>query len=391
MAADTYTEVTRRSWGSKLGGSIKGIFGGLVIAAIGVVLLWWNEGRAVTTARSLKEGARDVVSVLAERVDAGNEGKPIHTSGEATTSETLVDPVCGVQVQAIALRRKVEMYQWQESSRSETRKKLGGGEETVTTYTYERAWVDKPIDSNDFKKPEGHTNPGSFPLDSETWRAATVTLGAFTLSPGLVSQIGTFDPLPPPDPARVAIAPARGRRAHLQGSYLYLGFDPGRPEVGDLRLSFAMVRPTTVSVVAQQTGGTLTAYQTKAGRALQMLALGVRPADAMFEAAEQSNTMLTWLLRLVGFVLLFVGLNALFRPFVVLGDVVPFIGNLLGKGTAAVSFLIAAVIALVVIALAWIAHRPLLGIGLLAVAAVALVLILTRRKKAGPPPLPSAA
>lgn len=139
MAADTYTEVTRRSWGSKLGGSIKGIFGGLVIAAIGVVLLWWNEGQAVTTARSLKEGARDVVSVLAERVDAGNEGKPIHTSGEATTSETLVDPVCGVQVQAIALRRKVEMYQWQESSRSETRKKLGGGEETVTTYTYERA------------------------------------------------------------------------------------------------------------------------------------------------------------------------------------------------------------------------------------------------------------
>ncbi len=391
MAADTYTEVTHRSWGSKLGGSIKGIFGGLVIAALGVALLWWNEGRAVTTARSLKEGASAVVSVLAERVDGGNEGKLIHTSGEATTSETLVDPLCGVQARAIALQRKVEMYQWKESSRSETKKKLGGGEETVTTYTYERAWEDRPIDSSDFRKPEGHTNPGSFPLESETWRATTVTLGAFTLSPGLVSQISTFEPLPPPDPARVGITPARGRRAHLQGSYLYLGFDPSRPEVGDVRVSFAMVRPATVSVVAQQTGGTLTAYQTKAGRALQMLEMGVRPADAMFKAAQQSNTMLTWLLRLVGFVLIFVGLNALFRPFVVLGDVVPFIGNLLGKGTAAVSFLIAAVIAFVVIALAWIAHRPILGIALLAAAAVALVLVLTRKKKAGPPPLPAAA
>lgn len=391
MVADTYTEVTHRSWGSKLGGSIKGIFGGLVIAALGVALLWWNEGRAVTTARSLTEGARVVVSVAADRVDGGNEGKLVHMSGPATTAETLADPVCGVQAAAIALRRTVEMYQWDESSRSETKKKLGGGEETVTTYSYERKWSERPIDSSDFKKPDGHTNPGSFPLESETWRAATVTLGAFTLSPGLVSQISTFEPLPPPDPYRVRIPVGQGRRAQVQGAYLYIGFDPGRPEVGDLRIAFAAVRPATVSVVAQQAGGTLGAYQTKAGRAIQMLEMGMLPADAMFKAAQQSNTMITWLLRAVGFFMIFIGLSACLRPLVVLGDVVPFVGNLLGKGTAAVSFLAAAVIALVVIALAWIAHRPLLGIGLLAVAVVALVLILTRRKKAGPPPLPSAA
>lgn len=389
MAADTYTEVTRRSWGSKLGGSIKGIFAGILMILVAMAMLWWNEGRAVLTASSLKEGARAVISVGAERIESVNEGKLIHLSGVATTSETLADPQCGVQAQAIALRRTVEMFQWEENSRSETKKKLGGGEETVTTYTYEKRWSERPIDSARFKKPEGHANPERMPFESETWRAGTVTLGAFTLSPALVSQMGTFEPVPPPDPYRVHIPAAQGRRVQLAASYLYLGRDPARPEVGDVRVSFSQVRPATVSVVARQVGGTLTSYPTKAGRPIQMLSAGQLPADAMFKSAQQSNTMLTWLLRVVGFVLIFAGLGALLRPLVVLGDVIPFVGNLIGKGTAAVSFLGAAVISFVVIALAWIAHRPLLGIGLLAVALVALVLIL-RRKKAQPPPLPAA-
>lgn len=388
---DTYTEVTRRSWGSKLSGSLKGIFGGLVIAAVGIALLWWNEGRAVSTARALTRGAKMAVSIPADRIAAQFEGKLVHTSGEATTSETLVDPACGVQARALALRRTVEMYQWQETARSETKKKLGGGEETVTTYTYDKVWTDKLIDSRGFKKPEGHTNPEGFPFASETWRAGTVMLGAFTLSPRLASKISTFEPLPPPDPAFLNVPAARGRRLLVHGNYLYLGFDPSRPQVGDVRVSFASVRPTFVSVVAQQAGGALAPYPIERDQTLHLLEIGVHPVDAMFKAAQQRNSVLTWLLRLVGFVLIFVGLNALFRPLVVLGDVVPFVGNLLGKGAAAVSFLLAAVIAFVVIALAWIAHRPILGVALFAGAALALVLVLTRRKKkVVPPPLPAA-
>ena len=390
MAADTYTEVTSRSWGSKLGSSIKGVFGGLVIAALGIALLWWNEGRAVTTARSLKEGAKVVVSVIPDRVDGANDGKLVHMTGVATTTDTLADPDCGVQVQAIALQRTVEMYQWKEDKKSETKKKLGGGDETVTTYSYSKAWSKDAIDSGAFKQPEGHSNPGSLPLASETWRANQVMLGAFALGGGLVVQMTDFQAVPPPDPARMTIPVARGRRAQIAGSSLYLGSNPSSPQVGDVRLSFAQVPPGTVSVVAQQTGSSLAAYQTKAGRAIQMLQMGVHPADAMFKSAMQSNRMMTWLLRLLGFFLIFVGLKAFLGPLVALGDVVPFIGNLIGGGTSLVAFLGAAVISLVVIALAWLAHRPVLAIGLLAGALVALVLILMRRKKALPPPLPVA-
>ena len=40
----------------------------------------WNEGRAVRTAESLEEGAGAVVSVPADAVDPGNEGKLVHVS-----------------------------------------------------------------------------------------------------------------------------------------------------------------------------------------------------------------------------------------------------------------------------------------------------------------------
>ncbi|HNX49481.1 MAG TPA: TMEM43 family protein [Thermoanaerobaculaceae bacterium] len=389
MPADTYTEVTSRSWGSKLGSSIKGVFGGLVIAALGVALLWWNEGRAVTTARGLKEGASVVVSVAPDRVDAANEGKLVHMTGVAATTSMLSDPDCSIQVQAIALRRTVEMYQWKEEKKSETKKKLGGGDETVTTYSYSRVWSEEAIDSGAFKKPEGHANPATLPLSSEIWRANQVMLGAFSMGSGLIGQMKDFVPLPPPDPTRTSVPAARGRRAQVSGSSLYLGPDPGNPQVGDLRLSFSQVLPATVSVIAQQTGGSLAAYQTKAGPAIQMLKTGAFPAEAMFKAAMQSNRMITWLLRLFGFFLVFVGLKAFLGPLVALGDVVPFIGNIIGGGTSLVAFLGAAVISLVVIALAWLVYRPVLTIGLLAVALVALVLIL-RRRKASPPPLPAA-
>lgn len=44
----------------------------------------------------------------------------------------------GIKVGAIALQRSVEYYQWVEVAKKTKKDKLGGSEETVTTYTYER-------------------------------------------------------------------------------------------------------------------------------------------------------------------------------------------------------------------------------------------------------------
>ena len=69
MAQDTFTEVTRQGWGSRLGGSLKGILVGFVLVGAGIVLLFFNEGRAVKRAKALDHGSAAVVSVAATSVD----------------------------------------------------------------------------------------------------------------------------------------------------------------------------------------------------------------------------------------------------------------------------------------------------------------------------------
>ena len=54
---DPFTVTTNESWGSRLVNSIKSVIFGFVLFVVAFPLLFWNEGRAVQTARSLEEGA----------------------------------------------------------------------------------------------------------------------------------------------------------------------------------------------------------------------------------------------------------------------------------------------------------------------------------------------
>jgi hypothetical protein len=130
-------------------------------------LLWSNEGNAVRTYKTLKEGGGAVVSVSAESVDPQNSGKLVHITGRAHTDAVLKDPVFGVSAAALKLRRVAAMYQWKEDSESQTKNKVGGGSETVTTYKYGKVWSEKWIDSSNFKEQAGHQNPAALPYESQ--------------------------------------------------------------------------------------------------------------------------------------------------------------------------------------------------------------------------------
>ena len=54
MSQDRFTEVTSQSWLSRIGGAIKGVLMGFVLFILAFPLLFWNEGRAVTTYKTLK-------------------------------------------------------------------------------------------------------------------------------------------------------------------------------------------------------------------------------------------------------------------------------------------------------------------------------------------------
>jgi hypothetical protein len=134
--SDTFVETTSKSWLSRIAGSIGGIIFGILLIIAAIVLLTWNEGRAIQTARSLAEGGKTVIDVAPDPIDQANNGKLIHVSGTASATAATADPEFGVSVVSLRLRRIAEMYQWEEDKDEQTHKSLGGSEETTTTYTY---------------------------------------------------------------------------------------------------------------------------------------------------------------------------------------------------------------------------------------------------------------
>jgi len=348
---DVFTETTQQSWFSRIGGAMVGLLLGLVLIPGGGFLLFWNEGRAVQTARSLTEGAGLVVSVAPEVIDRAREGRLIHVAGTLTIPSPPRDAEFNVTAPAGALRlfRRVEMYQWQEESRSETRNRLGGGTETVTAYSYSRVWREGRIDSSRFHQPEGHQNPQARST-SRSWNAENARLGAFRLE---AAQINEVDP-----------------EQDIGEATRFIGQDANAPRVGDMRVSWRMARPESLSIIAAQTGDGLGPYATRAGDTLMMVQTGRMPAATMFAAAEEDNAILTWLLRVAGALVIFFAFTLLFAPLKVVADIIPPLGWLVGFGTGVLAAMLTLVLAPFIIAIAWLTFRPLLAGGIILVGLV---------------------
>jgi hypothetical protein len=87
---------------------------------------------------------------------------------------------------------------------------------------------------------------------------------------------------------------------------------------------------------------------------------------------------------------MFIGWMLMMRPLVVLADVIPFLGNVIGAGTGVVALLVTAVVAPIVIAIAWLWYRPLVSAGVLvigfAIAYAIKTLAARRHARAAPAP-----
>ena len=382
MSDDNFSTVSTQSWFSRIADSIKGMLFGGLLAIVAVVVLFWNEGRAVNRAQALTEGAGAVVAASAERVDPANDGKLVHLSGLATTTETLADGEFGVATNVLKLRRTAEMYQWKETKSESKDKNLGGSETTKTTYSYAKQWSESLIDSAQFKQREGHTNPAAMPYSARKLTAEKITLGGFTLSSSLAAMIDNFTELPVEQTE--ALPPPVKAKAKLQDRRIFLGADPASPQIGDQRIGFQIARPAVVSLVARQVKGTFEPYTTKNDGKIELLQVGEFSAAVMFKQAESQNAWLTWAPRLGGFIAMWIGFMLIAKPLAVLGDLVPFIGTVIEFGMGLITMLFAGVISLVTVAVAWIVYRPVLGVALL-VAAIALPFLVKRMRSGAKP------
>ena len=432
-----YTETTTTGYGTRVGNSFKSIGTGFILFCAATALLWWNEGRAVKTAKMLEEaGSAWVEMPNPSKIDQSLDGELVCGTALATTEDSLIDKDFGIGAKAIAIKRHVEYYQWVEHAESKSEDKLGGKEVTTTTYTYSQQWVSSPVQSSQFKDPAyQNKNTVLATVEDAEQYAENVTFGAYKLPESLIHSISskeamelaisddllkqldknaqtayerfygvqqknqqpTQQPVQQPaipdsvralmsdsakavadslqavnDSINKAMANAQNRKdydyIHVAGNVLYYGRVPGSPQIGDVRVTFEKIVPAKVTVMAVADGDSFKPFKAKNGKRFETLVMGKKSGDEIIEDAQDANTMWTWMLRIVGIMLVISALKMIFGFLSMILKVVPFLSSIMGFGVGIVCTVIGVVWSLIVIAIAWIFYRPVLGIILLIIA-----------------------
>jgi len=272
--------------------------------------------RVVHDRQSLEEGSGTCVAVSPDQIDPANEGKLVFTTGPVTGEETLRDGLLGVAAPAVKLIRRVEIYQWVEQRRTH---RTGTPGHRTTTYAYLRMrhWVSQPVDSRGFHikstTKQRPTNVGSLPLPQESWYAKQVRLGSFNLARRQIDKLG-LTKLPVTAGMVAGLPPEWKGRLHLgPDGILYLPATPGHeaknPVIGDVRITYELAKPQTVSVLARQAGDSFEPWLASNGDTpLDDFRLGSVTKETMFTELKKENPPRSWTLPLLGAAAAAVGL-----------------------------------------------------------------------------------
>lgn len=213
-----------------------GIFGGIICILLAIIILFYNEGRAVDTQKVINIAKKELIEVASSTVDPNNEGKLIVTSGQINLLNDMVyDSEFNVSMKTGKLTRVVEMYQWTERCEDDS-----NGTETCT---YTKKWSSDIIDDSDFET--GHNNPDTMPYESKTFIMDNVKLGAFKLNDNLLNQLSTRT-----EYKELSEDVANSKNLNIKdGAYTTY---KETPEVGDVRISFLYNDAKDITIMGVQ-------------------------------------------------------------------------------------------------------------------------------------------
>jgi hypothetical protein len=372
--ADQFTETTTTGWGKRIMNSVMGVLIGILLFFFSFVVLWKTEGRT-----NYAKIAGKSIPLNIQSIDQNGQEKLVSATGPMETPDSVGDPEYLKAGNYLMLQRKVEMYAWHEKSESKTKKNTGGSETTTTTYTYEKEWTSMPENSAEFKKPEGHSNP-TLNIPEKEFYANTANLGAYSLDlqnmrlPGAQKiEIGID-----------ALSAGLPKEFKLTQGYLFKGTGSlSEPEVGDLRISFgAIPSGKKATVFGKLIGSAIEPYLIKGETKFYRAMYGTR--DEAIAQLKTEYKVAGWVGRIIGFLMMWIGMLLLLGPISTVLDVLPFLGSASRFVVGLLTFPIALVLSIITIVISMIAHNLIALIIVLAVIGGGVFLLLKRKKKTSP-------
>ena len=342
-----------------------GLLIGLILIVVGIIVLWYNEGRTVKTMKTIGEAEQQYIDVDSSKIDSANNGKLVATTGKLQIPNTgVADNSFGVQITGAKLKRTVEMYQWKETCRTD--------DNNNTRCTYDKVWDEEVINSNNFEN-INYSNPNYMPYESDTFYAQNVKVGSFNLDNELLSQLSTKSKINVSDNSNTQ---QMGLIAN--GNY-YTDVQNDTPQIGDIRISFTYNDASNVSVLAVQNNNSFSKFTSSSGYSIYELQEGNLNGKEMLAQLTSENNSTKWILRLIGTLLIIFGFAAIIAPLQRLANFIPIFGTIFGWISGFITFVLGLGISLIVIALAWLRYRPVFSIGLLV--GVIVILMLLKKKK----------
>lgn len=365
-----YTSIASKGHNFKSG--CAAVIFGIILFIGSFVLLWMNETNYVKNIKMAKFIKDNVVSVSSNSKE--NNNKLVHYSGKITTNEILADEY--IKVNTPALDRKVEMYQWEEKKYTS-----GSGSSKRREYKYRKIWSEHPISSTNFHR-SGHDNP-PMPVRSESFRAANSQIGVFSADIAVTDAIKPVQELPM---NKSFLNSDINVKYKLREAGLYLpspyvkeyssDYTPG-VQIGDIKITYRYIPVnTTVSVIAGQINNKLTSFDT-AKYNIVLAETGTVSASGMIQHFEDKQTMQVWKIRLIGIVLMFIGIMLLVSPITAILSFIPLFGDISKHAVGLLAAVISVCLSIITIAVSWIAVRPEIAIPVVIAAAGGIFFYLT--------------
>lgn len=268
------------------------IAGALLVVA-GLLLIGFTEH--ADRLRAMGEDALGGFVLRGDEARPGpaSDGQLVFVSGPVQIASPAHDAQFGVSADAVALVRKVEMFQWHETNGD--------------IRSYDMDWVDHPVDSSSFAQPAGHQNPGAFPFAAARFDSPDVRVGGFRLGPKLVDGIPGVEDF---TPDLKSLPPNMAATFQAHDDALVTSTDPDHPRLGDLRVSWMRIAPKALTVLARAQGGELLQTTDASGRPLAQVQIGKRGlSDVVPDAAPRPR--FAWARRVLALLLAWAGVTLL--------------------------------------------------------------------------------
>lgn len=375
--------VRRQSYGNKLASSLVGAVLGIIMFLASFVALYLNEGRE--NLGKIAAGAKEVTSHSQAKTE-----ELICFKGTLDADIYAKDTYL-IEDDYLYIERIVEMYGYEETKHTDKKDNLGGSSTITESYTYQLKWTSSPLKSTNFKG----DNSERPTISNETQYNSRITDMPQSITEKATSMhIGDYsvnEDVQLSGASALSITASNSNLSSLPNSIINNQYilqssqeEPSfsSPKLGDIRISYKAIKANKSGIIfGAFSHQAISKFVTPKNKTLLRYFSGVDTKAEAVSILEKEHKTMTWILRLVGFLLMFLGLVAMSNPISEFVSVIPIFSKMSKGVFGIIAFIVSLVLTTLTVLLSIILHNFWAAIAVVVLLVIIIILAIARKRK----------